>query len=143
MNSACYPMKKTRKAVNNSLEDLPINDLYKDIRTLIVEAQQRATTYVNAELVLLYWKIGSIVQTSVKQGKRSDYGEQLVQQLSLQLSQEFGKGFSKGNLFNMIRFFEAYPEQETVYALSRQLSWTHFRVLIYLKDELQRKFYTE
>ncbi len=98
---------------------------------------------MNAELVMLYWKIGNIIQTDIKQGKRADYGEQLVHQLSLQLSQEFGKGFSKQNLFNMVRFFQAYPEQETVYALSRQLSWTHFRVLIYLKDELQRRFYTE
>jgi hypothetical protein len=72
--------------------------------------------------------MGSTVQTSLKQGKKVYYGEQLIQQLN----QEFGKGFSKGNLFNMIRFFEAYPEQETVYALSGQLSRTHFRVLIYL-----------
>lgn len=43
----------------------------------------------------------------------------------------------------MIHFAEVFPKKEIVYALSRQLGWTHFRHIIYLKDRLQREFYSE
>jgi predicted nuclease of restriction endonuclease-like (RecB) superfamily len=43
----------------------------------------------------------------------------------------------------MLRFAEAYPEVEIVSTLSRQLAWSHFLELIYLKDPLQRNFYTQ
>ena len=59
------------------------------------------------------------------------------------LTLEFGRGFSEKNLRHMIRFSEAFPDREIVYALSRQLGWTHFRTLIYLDDPLKRDFYAE
>lgn len=43
----------------------------------------------------------------------------------------------------MIRFAEVFPEKEIVHALSGQLSWTHFREIIYLEDNLKRDFYAE
>jgi predicted nuclease of restriction endonuclease-like (RecB) superfamily len=66
-----------------------------------------------------------------------------VQTLAAQLSAEYGRGFDRTNLFHMIRFVEVFPAQEIVYALSRQLGWTHFRTIIYLTDPLQRDFYAE
>ncbi|NLE60943.1 MAG: DUF1016 domain-containing protein, partial [Planctomycetes bacterium] len=56
---------------------------------------------------------------------------------------EYGRGFDRRNLFHMVRFAEAFPEQEIVYALRTQLSWTHFRELIAIDDPLKRDFYTE
>jgi predicted nuclease of restriction endonuclease-like (RecB) superfamily len=67
----------------------------------------------------------------------------VVEALGQRLTEEYGKGFSRPNLFHMIRFAEVFPEEQIVYALSRQLSWTHFRSLIYLEDPLQRDFYAE
>ena len=63
--------------------------------------------------------------------------------LSRQLSEEYGRGFNRPNLFHMIRFAETFPDQQIVSALSRQLSWTHLRQIIYLKDPFQREFYTQ
>ena len=54
-----------------------------------------------------------------------------------------GRGFSSKNLRHMLRFAEAYPDAEIVSTLSRQLAWSHFLELIYLKDPLQRDFYTQ
>jgi predicted nuclease of restriction endonuclease-like (RecB) superfamily len=56
---------------------------------------------------------------------------------------EFGRGFSEKNLRHMVRFAEVFPDEQIVSALRRQLSWTHFRSLIYLNDPLQRDFYAE
>jgi len=56
---------------------------------------------------------------------------------------EFGRGFSEKSLRHMIRFSEVFPEEAIVSALRRQLSWTHFKSIIYLDDSLKRDFYAE
>lgn len=43
----------------------------------------------------------------------------------------------------MIRFTDAFPDSEIVSALRRQLTWTHFKSLIYLEEPLKRNFYAE
>lgn len=61
----------------------------------------------------------------------------------MDLEKEYGKGFSEKSLRHMIRFAEVFPNEQIVSALMRQLSWTHFLSIIYLKDPLQRDFYAE
>jgi len=59
------------------------------------------------------------------------------------LVDEFGAGFSAKNLRHMMKFAEAFAETDIVSTLSRQLGWSHFKEIIYLKDDLQRDFYAE
>ena len=49
--------------------------------------------------------------------------------------------YAAKNLRHMLRFSEAFPDGQIVSAARRQLSWTHFRTLIYLEDPLKRDFY--
>lgn len=63
--------------------------------------------------------------------------------LSDQLSAQYGRGFTRANLFHMIRFAETFRERQKVYTLCRQLSWSHFRSIFYIGDPLAREFYTE
>ena len=63
--------------------------------------------------------------------------------LSRNLTEEYGKGWSEKQLRHCLRFAETFSDKEILYALSRQLSWTHFRTIMYLKDELRREFYIE
>jgi predicted nuclease of restriction endonuclease-like (RecB) superfamily len=63
--------------------------------------------------------------------------------LARQLKAEHGRGFGSQNLRHMLRFGEVFEAEEIVYALSRQLSWTHLRSLIYIDDPLKREFYLE
>jgi predicted nuclease of restriction endonuclease-like (RecB) superfamily len=68
---------------------------------------------------------------------------EIVPTLSRQLVPRYGRGFSAKALRHMIRFAEAFPDAEIVSTLSRQLSWSHFLEIIYLKTEFQREFYAE
>jgi len=79
--------------------------------------------------------------TNVRQ--KADYGEEIISTLLRQLVKEFGNGFSRRNLFNMIRFVEVFSDMKIVHTLSAQLTWTHFREIIYLDDSLQHDFYAE
>lgn len=112
--------------------------LIKDIRRLISEAKSGIASTINSALTMLYWQIGRRIHVEVLSGERAEYGEQIVATLAKKLEVEHGRGFSAKNLRHMLRFAEAFPSQEFVYALSRQLSWTHFRYLIYIEDSLKR-----
>ena len=114
-----------------------------DIRSLIEEARATVAATVNAGLTLLYWRIGQRVNAEVLQGERAEYGRETIFILGRQLETEFGRGFSEKSLRHMVRFAEAFPDMQIVSSLLRQLSWTHFLSLIYLKDPLQREFYAE
>ena len=118
-------------------------DLIGDIRSLIETARHNVAVTVNAGLTILYWQIGSRIRQDILKEKRADYGEEIISTLSRQLAVEYGRGFSKRNLFNMIRFAEVFPDERIVHALSAQLTWTHFREIIYLDNSLQRDFYAE
>ncbi|MGH9773086.1 MAG: PDDEXK nuclease domain-containing protein, partial [Candidatus Acidiferrales bacterium] len=120
-----------------------LGELTTDIRSLIEATRLRVAQTVNAELVLLYWKIGDRIRREILGQTRADYGEQIVSTLSRQLTAEYGTGFSRQNLFHMIRFAEAWPDQTQVAALGQHLGWSHFKEILYLENELARQFYTE
>lgn len=117
--------------------------LLQDARGLISDARVRVSRSVNTGLVGLYWNLGRRIQDEVLENMRGEYGQAVVASLAERLSREFGSGFTRPNLFHMVRFAEAFPDQEIVYTLCRQLTWSHFRTLFYLEDPLQRAFYAE
>ena len=117
--------------------------LLADVRRLINSARLRVAGAVNSELSWLYWQVGRRIGQDILKGDRADYGQQIVHSLSGQLSSEYGEGFSRTNLFNMVRFAELFPEEKIVHSLSGQLSWTHIRHIIYVEDPLARTFYAE
>lgn len=125
--------------------NLPSTDeqLLGDIRKLIERGRQQLATAVNSALTLLYWQIGHRIRTEVLQGERAAYGEQIISTLAEQLEADYGRGFSAKNLRHMLRFAEAFPDEQIVSAVRRQLSWTHFRTLIYIEDPLKRDFYLQ
>jgi len=117
--------------------------LLKDLRELIAEARQDVARQVNSALVLLYWRIGQRIRQDILLEKRAEYGEQIVYAVGTQLVKEFGAGFSEKNLRRMVQFAEAFPNEQIVVTLSRQLGWSHFVAIIPLDDDLKRDFYAE
>lgn len=117
--------------------------LLGDIRSLIEQAREQTARAVNSALVGMYWHIGKRIREDVLGSNRADYGRQIVSALGRQLTAEYGRGFSEKSLWHMLRFAEVFPDEEIVSALQRQLSWTHFKEIIYLNDRLKRDFYAE
>ncbi len=117
--------------------------LVSDVRQLIDTSRAQLASAVNSALTQLYWHIGQRIHTEILRGKRAGYGEQIVLTLARQLETDYGRGFTSKNLRHMLRFAEVFGAEEIVYALSRQLSWTHLRSLIYIDDPLKREFYVE
>ena len=134
-------VSKTETSVQ--IREIATNQLLSEIRTLIESSRKQAAQAVNTALVLLYWRIGRRIHIEILGEGRAEYGERVVETLSKSLAQEYGKGFSRRNLFRMIRFAEIFPDEQIVSTLSAQLSWPHFLEIIPLRDLLQRGFYAE
>ncbi len=117
--------------------------LVADLRQLIDTARHTAAVAVNTSLTLLYWRIGQRIHTEVLGQARAAYGQEILPTVSAELVSHYGRGFSARSLWRMVQFAQAFPDAEIVSTLSRQLSWSHFLDLIYLKDPLARDFYAQ
>ena len=99
--------------------------LIEKVRTLIEAAKYEVAVTVNSAMTLLYWEIGTYINSYILDNKRAEYGKQIVVSLSRQLLQEYGTNFSEKNLRRMMQFAEKYPDKGIVVSLIRQLTWTH------------------
>jgi predicted nuclease of restriction endonuclease-like (RecB) superfamily len=117
--------------------------LFDELRGLILGARERVARAVNKELVLLYWSVGRRIREDLLGADRAKYGEGIVSTLSRQLAAEFGTGFSRPNLFSMLRFAELWANEDAVVKLADRLSWSHFRELLSIEQPLRREFYVE
>jgi len=109
--------------------------------TIIENRKARAGAYVSSEIALMYWDIGQCVNSFVLEHKRAEYGKRIVATLSQQLVERYGNSFEPSNLRRMMQFAEVYPDVAFVATLSRQLSWSHFKELIPLKNDEARLYY--
>ncbi len=114
-----------------------------DIARMIETARIQVARTANAALTTLYWQIGTRIRQDVLKDQRAEYGAEIVAALGRQLEARFGRGFGEKNLRRMMQFSETFPDAKIVAALLRQLGWTHFTMLMPLKDPLKRDFYAE
>ncbi len=115
--------------------------LVTEIKQLIQSAKQRAVVAVNVKLTLLYWQVGKRIADEVLGGERAEYGKQVMSSLAQQLTLDYGKGWSKRNLAQMVKFSEIFPDVQIVQTLSAQLSWSHFTYLVTISNPLKQEFY--
>ncbi|MCE2962848.1 MAG: YhcG family protein [Chitinophagales bacterium] len=119
------------------------NSLVGEIKTLIEQSKNQVVVAVNSTMTMLYWQIGKRIKFEILNNSRADYGEKIVQSLAAQLEIEYGKGFSRRNLFNMMKLAETFPDKKIFESLIRQFSWTHFLAIIPIEDPLKKMFYIE
>lgn len=112
---------------------------YDDIRKAILEAREKVATTVNTAMVAAYWLIGkSLLESQNSMG--STYGKRLIKYTAERLQQEFGAGFDERNLRLMRQFYEVYPKWN---AVRSELSWTHYRLLMRIKEDEKREYYMQ
>ncbi len=120
---------------NNILTDA----FLKNIKNIIEDAKRKIVSNVNLTMVYAYWNIGKqIIDEENTSPNNSGYGDFIVKNLSKELSNSYGKGFSRSNLFAMRKFYICYPKVQT---LSGQLSWSHYLKLLQITDDSARLFY--
>ena len=122
-------------------ESKEIKLLYNDISGLIDGTKEKVYRSVNTEIINLYWNIGRTIKEDIIKKERAEYGKQIIDNLSKELISNYGRGYGRRNLFNMVSFYETFGDFEIVHTLSAQLTWSHIKELISLEDNLKREFY--
>ena len=116
--------------------------LVNELSLLIESSRTQVSIQVNSALTLLFWQVGDRINREILANKRAEYGKQIIPMLSIELEKQFGRNFTEKNLRRMMQFADSFSNFEIVVTLSRQLSWSHFLVLIPIKDKKARDFYS-
>ncbi len=117
------------------------NQLIAQIGLLLLLGRQKAAQTVNTILVHTYWEIGKyIVEFEQKGNERAEYGTQLFDRLSKDLTMQYGKGFSRSNLLYMRKLYLNFPISET---LSHILTWSHYFEILKADSDLEIGFYAK
>ncbi|MBI2412890.1 MAG: DUF1016 domain-containing protein [Deltaproteobacteria bacterium] len=99
--------KKTLTPKNQKLSGY--NTVLSGVAELLESARRASTRATNAVMTATYWEIGRrIVEYEQKGRIKADYGEQLIERLSEDLTKRFGRGFGRRNLFQIRSFYLAY-----------------------------------
>ncbi len=125
------------------MKNIESTSLFSNIAELLVLARNKVVQTVNQTMVRTYFEIGRMIVEDEQGGKkRADYGSSVLKQLSVQLSAEFGKGFSVENLDRMRFFYKTYSFLNSSTLLTNlNLSWSHYLKLMRIENEEERKFY--
>lgn len=120
------------------------DDILKDMCGIIESSQKAAYNAVNTTLVQRNWLIGyRIAEEELGGEERSEYGLQVIKEISKELTQLYGKGYDRSNLYHCLKFYKTFPQ--IVDTVSRQssvmLSWSHYRALLQVADAKARAWY--
>ena len=119
-----------------------LTTFHADIKNILEQARGKARSAVNAAMVEAYWLIGRrIVQEEQLGQHKAQYGTRLIEDLSTALTADFGKGFSYANLYNCRQFYLIFPDQEILYTLCRELSWSHLRLIMRVDSPQAIEYY--
>ncbi len=133
-------MEENKNTTNASM--VTSQDLIHDLRQIIEQARGHVAATANYELTMMYWHIGERINREILGNQRAEYGKQIVASVSRQLQAEFGKkGFEERTIRRMMQFAQMFPDIQIVSTVLSKLSWSHYLIVMPLKDELQREFY--
>ena len=119
------------------------HNLFQDLSQIIEQGQNQLAVQVNTTQTLVFWKVGKRILKEILQEERAAYGKEIIANISLLLEQSYGRSFNEKNVRRMIQFSEKFDDLEIVVPLARQLSWSHFLILIPIKETAERLFYAQ
>jgi predicted nuclease of restriction endonuclease-like (RecB) superfamily len=113
-----------------------------DIKQIIMTARAKTYSAANSAMVEAYWLIGKRIVEEEQQGKqRADYGQEIIKNLSKELKNDFGKGFSERSLFQFKQFYLKFTNFEFCTQCAQNLTWSHYRLIMRLSDKNAIKYY--
>ena len=129
---------------NELLKYVKTGSVFEDACNIIETAQKVAYSAVDLTLVHRNWLLGKRIADEELNGEsRAEYGAEVIKKLSKDLNAQYGRGYTKTNLYNFYSFYKMYPEifHSESGKSNVKLSWTHYRVLIQVKDDIAREWY--
>ena len=109
---------------------------------ILQRAREEAYNSANSIMTYTYWNVGRRIVEQEQYGEtKARYGSYLIKNLSEQLSDEFGTGFSVANLRNCHQFYLVFPEDSYGFSIAGTIPWSHLRSIMRISNEEERNFY--
>ena len=112
------------------------NNYYDEIKNELInnEVYKKVKDYSkNRNELSTYYNVGKLLSEAGKH-----YGNGIIKDYSIRLTRELGRGYSKRNLWLMLKFFEVKEKVQTV---SAELSWSHYVELLSFNDINEINYY--
>jgi len=139
--------RKIGSTVGKEMPDVIRPDFFDAVANIIRAAHKKAFRTINKVMVEAYWDVGRMIVEEEQQGQeRAEYGAFLISNLSLRLTDEFGKGYTETNLRYFRQFYATFPAlsfAEIRHALRDELTWTHYRLLLRVENPEARSWYLD
>ncbi len=119
-------------------------NILTDIQNIIETSQRKAYHAVDTILSQRNWLIGYRIAEEENNGsERAEYGANIIKKLSKELTEQYGKGYDRSNLYHCLRFYKEFPKiVDTVCRQSHiRLTWSHYRALLQVTDSAARSWY--
>jgi len=136
--------------MNDLIKDIAPSELQQistritdSIGNIIEQSKRTIAVYLNSEVSMTYWKIGKYIAGELDAIGEERYGAKIVSTVSRLLTERFGTGYQRANIFRMLKVAREFPNEEIVSTLSRQLTWSHFVELSVISDPTKRLFYQQ
>lgn len=138
-------MKKNEIQKNqHSIDKATLSNLIADVKQIVNVGRASAYSAVNAAMIATYWNIGRRIVEEEQQGKeRAEYGKEIIKMLSMELTHEFGAGFSERYLRSFRQFYIVVPNFEIWKSRFPNLQWTHIYRTLRVGDETAIRWYLE
>ncbi len=127
-----------------TLEQSKYKILIDQIGQILREGRERVAQTVNTVLVQTYWSIGKYIVEYEQGGtEKADYGSQLLDQIAKDLSEQYGKGFSRSNVFQIRQFYLRFSKIQTLSGQFEsiesqpKLSWSHYVEILKADSKLE------
>ena len=139
--------------------ELESTKIFREVIDLLKNAREKIKNTIDNTMTNTYYEIGKIIVEEEQNGeKRAEYGKEIIKKLSILLTNEFGRGFSKSNIEQMRKFYLIYSKAQTVSGelgndeknngvliinggKELNLSWSPYLFLMRLEDLEERNFY--
>ena len=117
--------------------------IFSNVAQIIESRKFNAVSVANSQVILMYWEIGTYINSAILGMERAEYGKKILSTVSTKLTENYGNPFVEANLYRMKRFATVFSDINTIADFVPFLSWSHFCEIMRIKDEQARLYYAK
>ena len=129
--------------MSKEIEQYNHHKLFDELSALIEQGKQKIAIAANSTLTLLFWHLGNRINEEVLHNERAKYGKRIIEIISVELENKYGRNFNEKNIRRMVRFSQEFSDFNILPTLSAKLSWSHFIEIFPLKSTEAKLYYAQ
>lgn len=124
------------------MKSTSLSKFVDDVRDIVKKYRTEAALSLNMSIIHERWEIGQRIVEEDQNGElRAEYGTNLINVLSKELTFELGKGYNPRSLAYYRQLYVYFPQWEILHTRVQNLTWSHIKAVLGEKTENGRNWY--